>query len=696
MSKKTLNNYVAIFLMFICILVTGIINGKNIAAKTNDDELTEEYVIKFKEEYAYKEMMGEYDEYIVGESDCDQILKNNNTMVVELTENMIDDLDDKEYYIEENNMIFSGLQTDNNGLYKDILQRKQHNNIFACEKMWNMDMINADIICEKKGNNKVKVAILDSGIDDCVDIEVKERADFLSDENQELNMFDDLSGHGTSIAGLMAAQRNGQGMVGVNPNIELYSAKILDANNRANLSRVLQGIYWAIEKKVDIINISFGTPEYSQILEAAIQDATDQGILVIAAAGNNKIVEYPAAFNDVVSVGAVDSEGEVCEFSADETKVDILAPGERVICSSSFDGLMVQSGTSLAVPQVVGAASLLMEKDKNISAHLISEILIDTSNDTGILDVNNALQNYSSYVKLYKQKKPLKKELVNKATEPVCCNTDALVEGSWTYKIHYESGDYATTDSEWLYTSEDIKYIKIGTLIADEILAGYSTTTSGSHPYFHGNYNYIACYIYLADLSWSLYNAGSGVTLDFLVDATPWEIIETSWTTSMKNDLKKIQWSNIPNLNCIKQYGLDKLSVNTKKKKALVILGLCLHSSADAFAHRTWIKESTQVYTRLTHEGFGKDEAGHWWCDNKDFYPKRYSCAKEVIRDIARNWDTPKYGYKHSWLEFWQDYKSLAGDSFKMDKMYQYATKVAPDEIVGDVANMFKFIDVDY
>ena len=154
---------------------------------------------------------------------------------------------------------------------------------------------------------------------------------------------------------LVASYDNVYSNVKVNPNIELYSARVLDENNEAPLSRVLKGIYWAIDKDVNIISISFGSEEYSESLKMAIDDAVSRGILVIAAAGNNGVdgaVEYPAAFENVVSVGAVNSQGHLSELTSTGGELDVVAPGMAVRVTSFFGEEALASGTSIQYPML--------------------------------------------------------------------------------------------------------------------------------------------------------------------------------------------------------------------------------------------------------------------------------------------------------------------------------------------------------
>ena len=129
-------------------------------------------------------------------------------------------------------------------------------------------MINADK-ANINSNQKVKVAIIDSGVDAISGIKVKERINLVDDKEDNLLFFEDYSGHGTSVAGIIAGSNGENNVEGINPNVELYSAKVLDDNNAAPISRVIEGIYWAIEQDVDIINLSLGTTVYSEALEKA-------------------------------------------------------------------------------------------------------------------------------------------------------------------------------------------------------------------------------------------------------------------------------------------------------------------------------------------------------------------------------------------------------------------------------------------
>lgn len=233
------------------------------------------------------------------------------------------------------------------------------------KSQWNMRMIHGDKLKKGRSSAKIKVAVLDSGVDYWSDIDLAESITLVPNEEEMSLLFMDGTGHGNSVAGLIAAKDNEEGITGVNPDAEIYSIRVLDNENRAPVSRIVEGIYMAIEREVDIINMSFGVSTYSAALEHAVKDAEKAGILMVAAAGNvgEQGVQYPAAFDEVIAVGSVDKDGELASDSSIGEQVELVAPGELVMSTGDFGDVRVASGTSLAAPQVAGTASLLWQKD---------------------------------------------------------------------------------------------------------------------------------------------------------------------------------------------------------------------------------------------------------------------------------------------------------------------------------------------
>lgn len=285
-------------------------------------EKENDYVIVAKSEKAVEHIESKYQHLLEEEKLETDFLERENILVSKMTKSEAETIkEDPQVVAVEEDLKVSASNT----------EQKAADETKEPEVMWNLKSIHAEKQDETLSGTKVKVALLDSGVDFQEGLEVKERINLIAADEEISPLFEDASNHGTSIASLMIS---GNGKVrGVNRNIELYSARILDENKQAPVSRVIEGIYWAIDKDVNIISISFGTNQYSEALKQAVDAANEKGILVIAAAGNQGEkgaghVEYPAAFDNVVAVGSVDSQAKVSDFSSTGTEVDLVAPGE--------------------------------------------------------------------------------------------------------------------------------------------------------------------------------------------------------------------------------------------------------------------------------------------------------------------------------------------------------------------------------
>jgi len=143
----------------------------------------------------------------------------------------------------------------------------------------------------------------------------------------------------------------------------LYSVKVLDHAGNGTYAQVIQGIEWAIEHHVNVISMSFTGASDSQALHQAIVDASNAGILMIAAAGNRgsgaETEMYPALYPEVVSVGATTPSNVRANLSSTGNELDIMAPGVDIYSTFIGGGYTYMSGTSMAVPYVTGAAAVL-------------------------------------------------------------------------------------------------------------------------------------------------------------------------------------------------------------------------------------------------------------------------------------------------------------------------------------------------
>ncbi|MCC9602071.1 S8 family serine peptidase [Stieleria sp. JC731] len=194
----------------------------------------------------------------------------------------------------------------------------------------------------------------------------------------------DVHGHGTHVAGTIAALDNGWGATGVAPDATILPVKVLGDNGSGSSTSVAAGIRYAADQGADIINLSLGGG-YSYDIESAIEYARSLGSFVIAAAGNEyaSMPGFPARFSasldNVLSVGAFDSSGNIAAFSNDvggSGAVQIDAPGVGVYSTYVGGGFARMSGTSMATPHVVGVAALTLSANPSLAPSALRDLLV--------------------------------------------------------------------------------------------------------------------------------------------------------------------------------------------------------------------------------------------------------------------------------------------------------------------------------
>lgn len=199
----------------------------------------------------------------------------------------------------------------------------------------------------------MKIAIIDSG---CFNhIHLRENLilgkNFTTEGNSQ--NVDDNFGHGTHVAGIIHS---------IIPEAQLLIVKVLDRYGKGNIEDVTEGIYYAIEKNVDIINISISFEDEDKEMEEAIQFAKDKNIPVICAAGNNNVIDYPAQYG--ISVGSIDNKGNISDFST--SKATLYAMGEDVESTYLNDSYEILSGTSMATAKVTGYIAREIKNKRDI------------------------------------------------------------------------------------------------------------------------------------------------------------------------------------------------------------------------------------------------------------------------------------------------------------------------------------------
>ncbi len=191
----------------------------------------------------------------------------------------------------------------------------------------------------------IRVAVLDTGIDQGHE-DIPTLSGGYNSTGDESYWGTDINGHGTHVAGIISAQNNAIGVLGVSPAVDLYAVKVLDNSGSGSISTIMDGIQWAIENDIDIINMSLGTYEYSNALELLCNAAYDSGILLIAAAGNSGTssgteanINYPALFDSVMAVTASDQMNSRAYFSSTGIQAEVMAPGVNILSTIPDDAL---------------------------------------------------------------------------------------------------------------------------------------------------------------------------------------------------------------------------------------------------------------------------------------------------------------------------------------------------------------------
>ncbi len=196
--------------------------------------------------------------------------------------------------------------------------------------------------------------------------------------------------HGSHVAGVIAGTiNNGLGIEGAGAGIRIMPVRVLNSSGSGSSGNVAGGIIWAADNGADVINLSLGSTQNSAVVEAAIDHAISKGTVVVAAAGNSGTqgnpTMYPAALDNVISVGAIDTDDSKADFSGYGDWIDVVAPGVSILSlhNGADDSYAYANGTSMASPHVAAAAGLLKAVDPDITPAQVLDLLRDTAEDLG-------------------------------------------------------------------------------------------------------------------------------------------------------------------------------------------------------------------------------------------------------------------------------------------------------------------------
>ncbi|SHK34552.1 S8 family peptidase [Desulforamulus aeronauticus] len=243
---------------------------------------------------------------------------------------------------------------------------------------WGVQYIGSHLCWQETKGQGVRVAVIDSGIDGNhpnLGDNLKGGVNFV---NPGASFADD-NGHGTHVAGIIAASDTGTGIIGVAPEAELFAVKVLDKWGEGTVQGAINAIDWCLRNGIHVVNMSFGTDKYSRALEEAVRVAHNRGLLIVAAAGNDggpDTVDYPAVFDQTISVAAVDQRGRLASYSSSGPEVDLLAPGSNILSTYRWGSFVRQSGSSMATAHISGAVALLKAKYPKEDIHRLRRRLI--------------------------------------------------------------------------------------------------------------------------------------------------------------------------------------------------------------------------------------------------------------------------------------------------------------------------------
>ena len=252
------------------------------------------------------------------------------------------------------------------------------------------------------GDESVVVAVVDTGVD-LTHPDLRDRltsgTSFVEGSQGPL----DDNGHGTHVAGIIAASaNNGVGVAGVAPLVRIMPVKVLKNDRFGRLSDIVSGIAWAVDHGADVINLSLGSDEdkngHSKAMDATVRYAISRNVTVVAAMGNMGIngISYPAGYAGVIAVGASDERDERASFSSYGKWISVCAPGVGILSTTPTYDVYETSesgmahnydyldGTSMATPFVSGVAALVLSRYPNLPPTLVKARIEKSADSIGL------------------------------------------------------------------------------------------------------------------------------------------------------------------------------------------------------------------------------------------------------------------------------------------------------------------------
>lgn len=266
------------------------------------------------------------------------------------------------------------------------------NDEFYARYQWNVEAVHApEAWRQSRGSRAVQVAVVDTGVD-------LTHPDLRGKLVRGTNMLDgrksaaDDNGHGTHVAGIIAARVNNLvGIAGLTWRNAVMPIKAMGADGSGTTFAVADGIIEAVDRGVDVINLSLGNYATSQFLRDAVRYAERHQVVLVAAAGNDASgqASYPAAYPEVLAVAATTRVGTVAGFSNYGAYVDVAAPGDGIASTYKDGQYAMLSGTSMATPHVAALAALVRGVNPRLTAAQVRAVITSTTSDIGPVGRDN-------------------------------------------------------------------------------------------------------------------------------------------------------------------------------------------------------------------------------------------------------------------------------------------------------------------
>ena len=616
MKKKRVRKGIVVSILAASMILGGAQETFTVRAAAHK-ETAKDYIVNVADRHKLDKLAEEYDTVDHNESTA-ELLESSGCVSLALTDSQAQQLEQESGVVSvERDEIVSGCESDE---ADQIIQ-------FAKEA-WNIDAVNVERGVSDKPktaeNGKKKIAVIDSGVDITEDIDVVDRVDLLYAGEESSFLCCDMTGHGTAVASIICAKDDDNGVTGIDDDLEVYSVRILDENNEAPISRVVAALQWCEENGIDIINMSFGTNYDSDILREEIKSVADRGILMIAAAGNDKETDqilYPAAYEEVMAVGGVSADMLPADCSVQGAGVELSAPGEYIPVLAQLGGLTVESGTSMAVPHIAAVAAKLWENHADWTADKIRQCMDVSAKQ--LADGNGKIVDYKAASELAKDFDAVYKPNCSTSDLPECGSHVTAedryeipgVVAKWMEKGHNSLIRDAVSDANLKskYTDKKIAVLKAVSLAVDTCSGtsgGTKLTLAKDVPnlHAHGYTNYITTVYYLYKIAYlQKKNPSKSITKIMNSDSAKGAVI----------DLANLSYINKAiNIICTKElkkggkaYNIPNAYTGTNaaaNNRALRVLGMALHVAGDAFSHKSIVPNNDDMKSKLKANMIGE------------------------------------------------------------------------------------------